>query len=168
FSNQVNPAEALRGLDLTVRHPIDTATKMLQNQDQPRIAAEEAFKKGDYATGVRQVLNYLLPVLGPSSDRAGDLLQSGQTAKGVGATAGILANVAAPEVAEQAIARGAPFASRAALLGKTPEQAYESALKPSTTIPQTQRNAIVQTGLREGVPVSASGAEKIDDLVDTI
>jgi len=59
-----------------------------------------------------------------------------------------------------------PAAGRAALLGKTPAEAYESALKPSTTLSQGQRAAIVQTGLDNAVPVSKAGVEKIGDLID--
>jgi hypothetical protein len=55
---------------------------------------------------------------------------------------------------------------RAALLGKTPEAAYESALKPSTTIDAPQRAAIVQTGLQNEIPISKAGSEKIADLID--
>ena len=54
------------------------------------------------------------------------------------------------------------------LLGKTPEAAYESALKPSTNLSQTDRAAIVQTGLQNAIPVSRAGVEKIGDLIDDL
>lgn len=61
---------------------------------------------------------------------------------------------------------------RAVLLGKTPEGAYESALKPSTTLSQADRAAMVQTGLANKIPVSKGGLEaigsKIDDLNQAI
>lgn len=60
------------------------------------------------------------------------------------------------------------MAGRAALLGRTPEGAYESALKPSTTLGEAERAAITQTGLKEGIPVSQGGLEKVGDLIDTL
>lgn len=68
---------------------------------------------------------------------------------------------AAPAV--QVIRKGA---GRAVLLGNTPEGAYESALKPSTTIGEAQRANIVQAGLQNAIPVSKAGLEKISDLID--
>ncbi len=56
--------------------------------------------------------------------------------------------------------------SRALLLGKTPAEAYESALKPSTTLSQADRADIVQTGMQNKIPVSKSGLEDIGNLID--
>jgi hypothetical protein len=114
------------------------------------------------------VLNYLIPVLGPQIDRAGDLMQSGEYAKGAGATVGIGANVAAPAITKGGINMVKPAASRALLLGKTPAEAYQSALKPSTTLSEAQRTAIVNTGLREKIPVSTKGLEDLSDLIQDI
>lgn len=46
------------------------------------------------------------------------------------------------------------------------EGMYQSALKPSTTIPGPKVAAIVDTGLREGIPVSQGGLEKLAGLID--
>jgi hypothetical protein len=166
--NQVNPVAAVKGLAQAANHPIDTGKQLLLSQADVEKKAEESFKKGDYGTGVRHVLNYLLPVLGPQIDRAGDLMQSGEYAKGAGATVGIGANVAAPAIIKGGINMVKPAASRALLLGKTPAEAYQSALKPSTTLSEAQRTAIVNTGLREKIPVSAKGLEDLSDLIQDI
>jgi hypothetical protein len=81
-------------------------------------------------------------------------------------TGAIVGEAAAPvaDAVAQATGKGA---GRAVLLGKTPEEAYESALKPSTTLPQAQRSAIVQTGLSKEIPVSKSGMDKIGELIDS-
>lgn len=53
--------------------------------------------------------------------------------------------------------------------GNAAERLYESALKPgprSNTRPEVQR--MVQTGLREGIPVSQRGTTKLDQLVDAL
>lgn len=96
-----------------------------------------------------------------------------------GDVGGVLGHaVAVPAVAAftAGVAKGAGVVSdaagRAALLGRSPEAAYESALKPSTTIPEGRRAALVQTGLQEGIPVSKAGIDllnsKISDLSDSI
>jgi hypothetical protein len=75
--------------------------------------------------------------------------------------------IAAP-VAKAALNALPASAGRAVLLGKTPEAAYESALKPSTTIGQADRAAMVQTGLQNAIPVSKAGVEKLGDLIDDL
>jgi len=62
---------------------------------------------------------------------------------------------------QKAIPPALKVAGRTALLGKTPQAAYESALKPSTTLSPSVREAMAQTGLKEGIPVSKGGLEKI-------
>lgn len=59
-------------------------------------------------------------------------------------------------------------AKKAMLLGRTPEQAYESALKPSTTIPEYKRAQMIDTALKQGIPVSRAGLEKLGDLIDDL
>lgn len=62
----------------------------------------------------------------------------------------------------------ARLASRTLLLGRSPQEAYQSALKPSTTLSQTERAAVVNTGLQEKIPVSKAGLEKIGGLIDEL
>lgn len=93
---EVNPIEAIKGLNEAVKHPIDAATGMLMAQDEPRLKAEAAFKRGDYAEGARHVLGYLIPMLGPGIDVSGNLMQQGEYAKGAGQAVGIGANIVGP------------------------------------------------------------------------
>ena len=85
---------------------------------------------------------------------AGQLVGGAALGEGTGAVAAPVADV---------LAKGA---GRAVLLGKTPAEAYESALKPSTVMPQAQRARIVQTGLENSIPVSKQGLEDVADLID--
>ena len=78
---------------------------------------------------------------------------------------GGLAGGAAGSMAAPGAAR---LAGRVALLGKTPEGAYESALKPSTTMTQDERQAAVKTGLENEIPVSKGGVEKINSLIESL
>lgn len=49
-----------------------------------------------------------------------------------------------------------------------PRKMYESALKPSTTIPVEKVNRMVETGLENRIPVTEGGLEKLGDLVDDL
>lgn len=48
------------------------------------------------------------------------------------------------------------------------ERMYQSALKPSTTLPTAKVASMVKTGLEEGIPVSEAGRAKLADLVDDL
>jgi hypothetical protein len=79
----------------------------------------------------------------------------------------VLGEAAAPVARAAGNIAGKPVA-RALLLGKTPEGAYESALKPSTTLSDAQRGALVKTGLENSIPVSRGGLETIGDRIDAL
>jgi hypothetical protein len=155
--DKVNPVTALQGLAQAGAHPLDTGAQMLQNQGQLAEKAKDSFDKGNYTEGIRHFLNYLVPVLGPQTDQAGDLAQQGQYAKAAGQTLGIATNIAAPE-----LVKGANLSLPA---GTLPERMYQSALKPSTTLPTSQVKNIVQTGLENQIPVSAEGVTKLNGLI---
>jgi len=66
-----------------------------------------------------------------------------------------------------------PVSSLAEVAGKVlpesvPKTLYKSALKPSTTLPDWKVNNILKTGIAEGIPVSASGQEKLTGLIESI
>lgn len=84
----------------TVAHPIQTMENIGASQDAVRQKAEAAFKKGNYAEGVRHVLNYLVPMVGPSLDASGDMAQQGQVGRAVGQTIGTAAQLAGPKLLE--------------------------------------------------------------------
>jgi len=121
--------------------PIDTMQKMGQAQGQIAERAEDAFKKGDYATGVRHVLSYLLPVIGPRVDQAGDYMQQGQYAKGLGATTDLGLQVATPTAA-----------------GAIKDVALPGLLPKGLQGANAAERAAVEFGTREGIPVDAATA----------
>ena len=86
--SQINPVSAVKGVAQAVSHPIDTATQMLQNQGALADKAKTAFQSGDYVTGLRHSLDYLLPVIGPSIDAMGDKAQAGKPAEALGEATG--------------------------------------------------------------------------------
>lgn len=163
---QVNPIAGVQGMVQAAEHPITTGKNMLQAQGELKQKAEDAFKQGNYAEGVRHTLNYLLPVLGPQSDTAGTMLQNPQTrAAGLGMTAGIGTNLAAPELMKGRIPIPG-FASNK--LQSEAEGLYKSALKPSAALSPAKTNRVIQAGLENQIPVSAGGVEKLGGLIDDL
>lgn len=149
-------------------HPIQTFMDSMNAQGDLAVQAKEAYKRGDYQSAVQHGLNYMLPFIGQNTDKAGEQLKSGDIAGGIGTTLGTAAPIIAPE-AKAAVSGAVKTAgSRTLLLGRTPEGAYESALKPSTTLAPEARAAMVKTGLENKIPVSAGGLEKISALVDDL
>jgi hypothetical protein len=106
-----------------------------------------------------------IPLIGPYAANLGEQAGSGDVG---GALAKGLTQYAAPNLISKAAPLVSKAAGRAVLLGKTPEAAYESALKPSTTLGETERAQIVQTGLKNEIPVSKAGHAKIGDTIDAI
>lgn len=133
----VNPIAALKSLGQMVQDPKGTAVGMLSAQGKLAEDAKAAFEAGDYVTGTRKFLNYLVPILGPGIDRAGDLMVEGKTGAGLGATTAIATQIAAPE-----------------LLRRTPAVNVRTA--PSS-LNAAERSA-VDFGMREGIPVDAATA----------
>lgn len=85
---------------------------------------------------------------------------------------GVLGHAAAMPVAVAATEgamRGIPtLAKKSLLLGRSSEEAYQSALKPSVAVSPARVERVVQTGLREGIPVSVEGVAKLSSLIDDL
>lgn len=106
---QVNPIEQYKALGDTlqklVTHPAQTLTQIGAANDAPRVAAVDAFKRGDYVEGVRHGINWLLnavPGVGSTMEKASDQAQSGDVSGGIGTTLGVATNLAAPAVIPKA------------------------------------------------------------------
>lgn len=105
-----------------------------------------------------------------------DQLYADKAAGGVGYAATKLAGQAFGTVAlgeaggavRAALPKASTVVGRAALLGKTPEAAYESALKPSTTLSQAERAGVIKTGLEQGIPISKGGLEKLGGQIEAV
>jgi len=153
-------------------HPLDTAANIFKGQGELAVKAKDAYNRGDYKGAVVHGLNYLMFGLGQQSDQAGEQLQHGDIAGGIGTMMGSAVPLIAgsPEmrgaVGDAVVQPAKNAASRALLLGRTPEEAYQSALKPRTTLTEAERAAAVQTGLQNKIPVTKDGLEKISNLID--
>jgi hypothetical protein len=102
-STGLNPVTLAKGAGQIVSNLGGVAQTALQNQAAVETKAEEAFKRGDYAEGVRHTLHYLLPLIGPRLDQAGDYMQQGQYAKGLGATTDVALQTMGPKIAQNAL-----------------------------------------------------------------
>lgn len=101
YWQQVNPVAQYKALGDTlskiVTHPLQTLTDIGTANDAPRVAAADAFKRGDYVEGVRHGVNWLLnavPGVGSTMENASDKAQSGDVAGGVGTMLGVATNLA--------------------------------------------------------------------------
>lgn len=103
FWEQVNPVTTVQGIAQAVSSPIDTAKGVGQAQGQLYHDAAKAFQEGDYIKGARKGIHYLLPLIGPALDAQSEKAMQGDLAGAVGGTAGITANLAAPELAAGAV-----------------------------------------------------------------
>jgi hypothetical protein len=83
-------------VDIVTHKPLDTIKSIGASQDAVRLKAEEAFKKGDYVSGVRHVIGYLVPGVGPAIDQAGDKAQAGNVGEGIGEALSIGGQMAVP------------------------------------------------------------------------
>lgn len=84
------------------------------------------------------------------------------------ALGGTVAGVGVGGAADAALSGVKPALGRVALMGRTPAEAYETALKPSTAISQADRESLVQTGLQNKIPVSKGGFETLSNRIDEL
>ena len=98
--------------------------------------------------------------LTPENTEAGLTALSGVAAGATGAGAENAGRAAQlPRQAANAV-------DRSLLLGRSPQEAYQSALKPSITKGNVKIQQAVNTGLNSEIPVSKAGVEKLQSLID--
>lgn len=100
-SQSVNPLNIIRGINSMVTAPVQTGRAALAAQEQVRQQALEAYRRGDTATALAKGVEWLIPFIGPRMSEAGDMLQRGEYAKGLGASVDAASQIVAPEVARR-------------------------------------------------------------------
>lgn len=162
---QINPIAGLKGAAQLVNHPIDTLKSDAGARQEIYKNAEDAFKKGNYAEGAAHLLNAAVPLLGPQIDAASNDFLQGNYAKGAGTAIGIGLNVAGPEAVKDA-ALSLPGADK---LQSLAGRMYQSSLKPPPgSYSQPEVQSMVQTGLQNEIPVSATGRAKLAGLISDL
>jgi hypothetical protein len=164
-------------------HPLDTISNIGKAQGDVADQATKAFKAGDYATGVRHSLEYLIPILGPKLAQLGNQAGSGEPgalpeALGRATTLGL--SLAAPAViprATGAIKAAVPNIVRRMIpnVNNATEEAALAAVEPKVDMSVGQRMGQpglqrVESGL-ENFPGSANRATQFyanqeDQLAD--
>jgi len=129
-------------------------------QGHTRIPGEVTLERLTGAPLVRAAQQYANPETRPTLKQAASVLPEA-LGQGVG-------TVASAELAGRGVQAVKALGSRAVLFGKTPEGAYQSALKPSTRISPAKTQRMISTGLEENIPVSKAGVEKISGLIDDL
>lgn len=94
--SKVNPSSAVQGAAQLAAHPLATYTTDAGQRQAILDNAEKDFKSGDYASGVARALYGIIPFLGPQMEQAGEHIQQGQVARGIGESTGLGLGVSAP------------------------------------------------------------------------
>lgn len=147
----INPVSIIHGIDTAGWHPIDTARALLDSQNAVKAKADEAFKAGDYATGVRHVIDWLIPLLGPRLDQAGDFMQHGEYAKGFGATTDVALQGLAPEALRRLPSVGKigapanPVAAEAVRFGEAHAVPLDAATATGSKITRVAQTRVANT-----------------------
>ena len=124
--------------------------------------AAESYGEGKYADMLRHGIAGAVPMIGPMSERAGDLAQEGNYAGAAGATVANAALLAAPEMARGAVGavgRGAEAAGRYGVrqsLGR---------INKRTAATTADINRGVDAILKEGATVDEAGLQAMQDAV---
>jgi hypothetical protein len=163
--DQVNPVEQYKAvgdsLYRLMTHPAQTLTQIGAANDTPRVAAVDAFKRGDYVEGVRHGLNWLMnaiPGVGTTMEKASDQAQSGDVSGGIGTTLGVATNLAAPAVIPKA-ARAA-----ASAIGDTAKTAATEALGATTGVGSAPLKAALEGDHPDLIPAMRGAITESDTL----
>lgn len=172
-TSALNVPGAVQGVAEAVRHPIDTAKGIGAAQGELAAKAEESFKAGDYITGSRHLINYLLPLIGPGLDAAGDKGAEGKYGEMVGGALGLGTSIVGPQIVKAgagAVQTGAQRLGKAADAGATARvvDVMVPKLGPNKRKFGTMAVDVAPTVARETTAVTRGGlleqaATKLDD-----
>jgi hypothetical protein len=145
FWEQVNPIHAVTAAGSAIAHsmdagPTNTFAQIGRAQGEEYAKAARAFEKGDYVTGARHGLAYLLPIVGPAISQQSDKMMAGDIAGGVGGSLGLGTALAAPELIKQLPAKLPSAPGIANRLESSAESKFITAISPKTG-PQKARFA---------------------------
>jgi hypothetical protein len=97
-------------------HPLDTLRAMANQQGELGARAQKELANKDYVRGLTHGVEWLMPGMGPQLAKAGDQLDSGDIAGGVGTTLGVaaplVAGIKAPAIADAAADAAANIADK--------------------------------------------------------
>lgn len=158
--SNLNPVKAVMGAAQAVNHPIDTIIGIGQSNQDLADKAEAAFKKGNLVEGGRHVIDYLLnalPGFGSAADQAGNDVQNGQVAKGLGEATGLaLPYAAGPVFSKIGDVVGSAADSTANSLTRGALRGGFSNTKPAAVVDEA-----AQAMRAANIPLSREGANAV-------
>lgn len=164
FANTLGAPERLsdiwEGPAYALRHPIDSAemvgSAILNGQASLATRAKQDWQNKDYVGAATHGLEYLIPFFGPPLAKAGDQLESGDIAGGLGTTAGVGISLAGPE----GVAKGSSAARDflGPLFQKSAEAGYSKFLNPTTKPTKFTTRQVVPELLDRGVTATSPAA----------
>ncbi len=166
-AEMLNPIEAVKGVYQAVRHPVDTATAIVQAQGEQFGQARDLLREGRYSEAVGHAAAGALPLVGPAAAAAGEQIASGDIAGGIGKAAGLIAPFSARPVM-QGVRAVLPTSTRAAVAGSLEAGAAEriaGQMAPKVGANKSRFGnqaskvapAIAQDLATEGAPLSRQG-----------
>lgn len=170
----LNPVTAIQGLATAVRHPIQTAQGIARAHGAQVNKARQAYGEGRMSEAIGHAGAAMLPIIGPAAAEAGEQIGSGDVAGGMGRAVGLVTGTAFAGPATRVAGRAVrPVAERVS------RRLYQSALKPTKSVlkdvrvptgaePDAARRILVDTALRERIPISPAGAKKVDALIESL
>src|SRR5262245_62077434 len=136
FASAANPIPVDLLKSIYERGNIETIKGIAGAQGEQFSKAKEAFSKGNYLDAARYTAGWLIPLLGPAANAAGEKLAAGEYAEGLGETLGMGAQVAMP-----------------AAIAKVKSLRVAPKVKPRLN---PVERAAIQFGEQEGVPLDVA------------
>ena len=171
MGEMLNPATAVKGIAQAVANPIETGKAIYGMQAEQFGKARDAFTEGRYSEMLGHGVAGAVPLIGPAAATAGEQIGSGDIAGGLGKGAGLVAGVGLAGPVARVVGKAAKAPTQA-----TARRLYQSALKPTKATlkdvrpaaGKTAQETLLQTGLNEGIPITARGLKKVDTLIDSL
>jgi len=136
-----NLADATQGTVAGLSHPVETGKTVLKSlQNIPAehgrllLKARDAWKAGDKEAAAQHFFNSLIPLVGPTSDRAGEQLKKGDYVAGAGTTLGAILPLLFGGESGAAVAEKAESGLSEAGEAAAPKANAESAPKPAAKV----------------------------------
>jgi hypothetical protein len=152
-------------------HPIDVLKGMAQSQGELGIRAKKELENKDYVRGLTHAVEYLMPGLGPNLAQAGDQLESGDIAGGVGRTVGaaipIVAGSPAGRGAVADIANHPAFQKALASVQQTVKPAVRTAARTASDIVDPELTGVISPRLAHAQKVLGRVANALEDKSQT-
>ncbi len=151
--------------------------------------AGDAWRRGEHVEAAGRAVAGSLPLVGPAAAGAADtiggelayddkdhperptgMVREPQVARGIGQGIGVALSVSPKNVIEPVVTKAAGLVGKIPVPERiTPEGLYQSSLRPGLSRKNLPKiDAKVQTGLREGIPVSRSGLQNTDAAIDSL